>query len=199
MSRIASSSQLPTCLVGEQKIGKFMINYYYDNTNDLKPFTHQLEANDDTLPPDNALRIAPTFKEGYCPCEQDGKWIQVEDNREKTAYNIETKEAVEIDYLGQIKEGFTLLKPFEFCKWSGEEWVHDDEAEKEQMIKNNQALRNALLNEANDKIAILQDIIDLDMQENDEEAQLKKWKKYRILLTRLDTSGINVVFPSKPE
>ncbi|MCX8601446.1 MULTISPECIES: tail fiber assembly protein [unclassified Gilliamella] len=176
-----------------------MINYYYDNTNDLKPFTHQLEANDDTLPPDNALRLAPEFKDGLHPCENNGKWVLVEDNREKTAYNIETKEAVNIDYLGQIKEGFTLLEPFEFCKWNGEEWVHDEEAENEQMIKNNQALRNTLLNEANDKIAILQDIIDLDMQENDEEAQLKKWKKYRILLTRLDTSDINVVFPSKPE
>ena len=180
-----------------------MINYYFNNQfdkeNKFRPYTHSLEANDDTLPPDNALRIAPEKKDGFIPCEQDGKWIQVEDNREKTAYNIETKEAVEIDYLGQIKEGFTLLKPFEFCKWSGEEWVHDEEAEKEQMIKNNQALRNALLNEANDKIAILQDIIDLDMQENDEEAQLKKWKKYRILLTRLDTSDINVVFPIKPQ
>jgi hypothetical protein len=42
-----------------------MINYYFDNTNELKPFTHELEANDNTLPPDNALRVEPKFKDGY--------------------------------------------------------------------------------------------------------------------------------------
>jgi hypothetical protein len=63
----------------------------------------------------------------------------------------------------------------------------------------NQALKIALINEANEKIAILQDIIDLDMQESDEEAQLKAWKKYRILVTRVDASDVNAVFPKKPQ
>ncbi|MWN06300.1 tail fiber assembly protein [Gilliamella sp. Pas-s95] len=69
----------------------------------------------------------------------------------------------------------------------------------EQIIVQNQALKNSLINEANEKIAVLQDIIDLDMQEADEEAELKAWKKYRILLTRVDASDINAVFPAKPE
>ncbi|OCG35751.1 MULTISPECIES: tail fiber assembly protein [unclassified Gilliamella] len=178
-----------------------MINYYFDNTNELKPFTHELEANDDTLPPDNALRIAPEFKNGYCPCEQNGKWVLVEDHREKTVYNIDTKSAEKIDYLGKIKDGFTLLEPFEFCKWDikAKKWVLDEDAKNEHLIKNNQNLKNSLINEANEKIAILQDIIDLDMQEADEEAQLKSWKKYRILLTRVDASDINAIFPAKPE
>lgn len=176
-----------------------MINYYFDETDELKPFTHQLEANDDTLPPDNALRIAPTFKEGYCPCEQGGKWILIEDNREKNAYNIETKETVKIDYLGEIKQGFTLLEPFEFCKWDGGKWVKDKVAENNATIEHNQFKKNSLINEANEKIAIIQDVIDLDMQESNEEEQLKKWKKYRILLTRVDSSDVNAAFPEKPE
>ncbi|MCO6551484.1 MAG: tail fiber assembly protein [Gilliamella sp.] len=69
----------------------------------------------------------------------------------------------------------------------------------EQIIAQNQALKIALINEANEKIALLQDIIDLDMQEADEEEQLKSWKKYRILLTRVDASDINAVFPEKIE
>jgi hypothetical protein len=175
-----------------------MINYYFDNTNELKPFIHELEANNDTLPPDNALRIAPEFKDGYWPCEQNGSWILVEDNREKTVYNIETKESSIVDYFGKIKEGYTQLEPFEFCKWNGKKWVLDNDAKNKNIIKNNQLLKNSLLNDANEKIAILQDIIDLDMQEDDEEAQLKQWKKYRILLMRVDVSDINAVFPDKP-
>ena len=176
-----------------------MINYYFDNTNELKPFTHELEANTDTLPPDNALRIPPEFKDGHWPCEKNGKWILVEDHREKMVYNIETKSAEKIDYLGKIKEGYTELEPFEFCKWNGEKWVLDEDEQKEFKIKQNKMLKNSLLNEANENISILQDAIDLDMSEDGDEERLKLWKKYRVLLNRIDASDINVIFPEKPQ
>lgn len=68
----------------------------------------------------------------------------------------------------------------------------------EQIVSQNQTMKISLNNEVNEKIAILQDVIDLDMLEADEEAQLKQWKKYRILLTRIDASDVNAVFPEKP-
>jgi len=176
-----------------------MINYYFDNTNELKPFTHELEANDDTLPPDNALRIAPEFKDGHWPCEKNGEWIQIEDHRDKTVYNIETQEASKVDYLGPIKEGFTMMEPSQFSKWNGEKWVLDENEEKAFKIKQNKSLKNSLLNEANENISILQDAIDLDMSEDGDEERLKSWKKYRILLNRIDVSDINVIFPVKPQ
>lgn len=176
-----------------------MINYYFDNTNELKPYTHQLDANDDTLPPDNALRIAPEFKEGFYPCENNGKWVQVADHRGKTVYNTETKESFKIDYLGEIKAGFTLLEPFQFSKWNGEKWVLDENEEKAFKIKQNKSLKNSLLNEANENISILQDAIDLDMSEDGDEERLKLWKKYRVLLNRIDASDTNVIFPTKPQ
>jgi hypothetical protein len=68
-----------------------------------------------------------------------------------------------------------------------------------EIMEVNKSKKTLLINDANEKIAILQDIIDLDMQETDEEAQLKAWKKYRILLTRVDASDVNAVFPVKPQ
>ena len=68
----------------------------------------------------------------------------------------------------------------------------------EQIVSQNKTIKNSLISEANEKIAILQDIIDLDMCESNENEQLKQWKKYRILLTRVDASDVNVVFPEKP-
>lgn len=62
----------------------------------------------------------------------------------------------------------------------------------------NQSIKTALIDEANEKIAVLQDVIDLDMCESNENEQLKQWKKYRILLTRVDTSDVNALFPEKP-
>ena len=59
-------------------------------------------------------------------------------------------------------------------------------------------LKNSLLNEANENISILQDAIDLNMSENGDEDKLKAWKKYRVLLNRIDVSNIAVIFPEKP-
>ena len=176
-----------------------MINYYFDNTNEMRPYTHQLDANDDTLAPDNALRIAPEFKEGFYPCENNGKWVQVADHRGKTVYNTETKESFKIDYLGEIKAGFTLLEPFQFSKWDGKKWVLDEDEQNAFKIKQNKSLKNSLLNEANENISILQDAIDLEMSEDGDEEKLKAWKKYRVLLNRIDASDINVIFPEKPQ
>ena len=175
-----------------------MINYYFDNTNELKPYTHQLKANGDTLAPDNALRVEPKFKEGYWPCEKDGGWYLVEDHRGKTVYNIDTKESDKVDYLGEIKEGFTPLEPFQFSKWNGKKWVLDEDEQKAFKIKQNKAQKNLLLNEANENISILQDAIDLEMSEDGDEEKLKAWKKYRILLNKIDATDINVIFPEKP-
>ena len=179
-----------------------MINYYYDNTNEFRPFTHQLYANDNTMPPDNALRVAPEFRSGYYPCEKNGEWVLVEDHREKTAYDIETQEPVEIDYLGSVKTGYTLLAPFEFCKWEKNKWVLDVEAKNTAKIEQNTKNKNAYIADATTKIETLTDVIDdaieLEMLVSDIELQLKNWKKYRILLTLVDVSDINVTFPKQP-
>lgn len=69
---------------------------------------------------------------------------------------------------------------------------------KEDIIFNNKISKDNLIIEANEKIKILEDIIELKMQETNEEEQLKEWKRYRILLTRIDTNNIDIKFPSKP-
>ncbi|EOF5167250.1 tail fiber assembly protein, partial [Salmonella enterica] len=48
-----------------------------------------------------------------------------------------------------------------------------------------------------DKIAPLQDAVDLDEATDEEKARLLAWRKYRVLVNRVDTS--NPVWPDKPE
>ena len=45
-----------------------------------------------------------------------------------------------------------------------------------QIVSQNQVMKNSLINEDNEKIVVLQDIIDLDMQESNQEKQQKQWK-----------------------
>lgn len=132
--------------------------------------------------------------------EADQKWQHIEDHRGKTAYNTETRQPIEIDFIGDLPETLTLLEPkAEFDKWNGKKWVTDTEAQKEALIAeadNKKALR---LSEANGTITYLQDAVDVGLATEDETAALLEWKKYRVLLNRVDTSTApDIVWPVKP-
>lgn len=55
--------------------------------------------------------------------------------------------------------------------------------------------------EANLKIAVLQDAVDLGMATAEEEAALKSWKRYRVLLSRVqaDAKYPDVTLPQRPD
>ncbi|MEX9565385.1 tail fiber assembly protein [Morganella morganii] len=70
---------------------------------------------------------------------------------------------------------------------------------KEQHIAEAEAKKQSLLAEATDAIAPLQDAVDLDMATDEEVESLKEWKKYRVLLNRVNTSTApDVDWPVKP-
>lgn len=70
---------------------------------------------------------------------------------------------------------------------------------KEQLIVEAEQQKQALLSEANNAIAPLQDAVDLDMATDEEKAQVTAWKKYRVLLNRVDTSTApDIDWPEKP-
>ncbi|AJA44971.1 virus tail fiber assembly protein lambda gpK [Frischella perrara] len=91
---------------------------------------------------------------------------------------------------------------YQTCSYVDGEWVEDvtKKASYQQKIINmNKLAISSLLEEANNNISMLQDAIDLDMQEGNEEERIKEWKRYRILLTRIDVNNIvNIEYPEKP-
>ncbi|MBT0318351.1 tail fiber assembly protein, partial [Morganella morganii] len=174
--------------------------YYFNNTDKSHPFTVASEANKDSFPPDNALRTKPVFKDGFWPCEQDGKWTLVPDHRGTKVYDTATAQESEIKELGELPDGVTTIAPdVEFPKWNGKKWVTDKTAKKESEIAAAEAKKQYLLSEATDAIAPLQDAVDLDIATPEEEALLKEWKKYRVMLNRVDTSTApDIIWPVKP-
>lgn len=59
-----------------------------------------------------------------------------------------------------------------------------------------------LLNMASQKIAPLQDAVDIDEATNEEITKLREWKKYRVMLNRVESqSGFpkNIDWPLKPD
>ncbi|MDV2489137.1 hypothetical protein [Acinetobacter johnsonii] len=51
-------------------------------------------------------------------------WERHEDHRDKVVYSTLDRSESKVDYIGAIKEGFTLLKPIsEFDSWNGAAWI----------------------------------------------------------------------------
>ncbi|MGV3346432.1 tail fiber assembly protein [Enterobacteriaceae bacterium LUAb1] len=60
--------------------------------------------------------------------------------------------------------------------------------------------KSQLMLEASEQIGTLQDAVDLDMATDAEKLQLTAWKRYRVLLNRVDTSTApDIDWPEKPE
>ena len=99
--------------------------YKYDI--ETKEFTQELEINEaygTNLP--FTTTVAPLEpKVDFAIIFNDTKWEHIEDNRNKTVYNKETKEESKIDYLGKIKDDVTTLKPEQFDIWEVDKWVED--------------------------------------------------------------------------
>lgn len=72
---------------------------------------------------------------------------------------------------------------------------------KEQAIAEAGAQKDKLMSEASSIIAPLEDAAnpDINIATDDEKTQLVAWRKYRVLLSRIDTSlAPDIVWPSKP-
>ncbi|HHP3328820.1 TPA: tail fiber assembly protein [Salmonella enterica subsp. enterica serovar Muenchen] len=116
-------------------------------------------------------------------------WSLQEDHRGETVYDTTTGNQVYISELGPLPENVTSVSPDgEYQKWDGKAWVKDEAAEKAAQLRQAEETKSRLLQMASEKIAPLQDAVDLDEATDKEKASLLAWKKYRVQVNRVDTS-----------
>ncbi|EHR9833752.1 tail fiber assembly protein, partial [Salmonella enterica subsp. enterica serovar Manhattan] len=124
-------------------------------------------------------------------------WSLHEDHRGETVYDTTTGNQVYISELGPLPENVTSVSPDgEYQKWDGKVWVKDEAAEKAAQLRQAEETKNRLLQIASEKIAPLQDAVDLDEATDKEKASLLAWRKYRVQVNRVDT--LKPVWPEKP-
>ncbi|OVE00491.1 tail fiber assembly protein [Salmonella enterica subsp. enterica] len=74
--------------------------------------------------------------------------------------------------------------------------MNDEAAEAVARLREAEGTKNRLLQITSEKIAPLQDAVDLDEATNKEKASLLAWRKYRVQVNRVDT--LKPVWPEKP-
>ena len=75
----------------------------------------------------------------------------------------------------------------------------EPEIPQEELVAKALQLKSSLISEASQQISILQDAVDLDMATDEEKATLLVWKKYRVLLNRVDPNlAPDIDWPAHP-
>lgn len=163
-------------------------------------------AGDAYIPPHTGLpsyctdiepMVVPTGKVAIFNSSKSA-WSLVDDYRGKTVFDTATGSAMYITELGALPGNTTSIAPIgQYQKWNGKAWVKDEEAEKSAILAEATAQKNSLMQVANEKIATLQDSVELEMATDDEKTKLIDWKKYRVLLSRIDPAVGD--WPALPE
>ncbi|WP_227899103.1 tail fiber assembly protein, partial [Escherichia coli] len=160
----------------------------------IPPHTGLPANSTDIAPPDIPAGFVAVFN------SDEASWHLVEDHRGKTVYDVASGDALFISELGPLPKNVTWLSPEgEFQKWNGTAWVKDTEAEKLFRIREAEETKNNLMQVASEHIAPLQDAADLEIATEEEISLLEAWKKYRVLLNRVDTSTAqDIEWPALP-
>ena len=157
----------------------------------IPPHTGLPADSTDIAPPDIPAGFVAVFN------SDEASWHLVEDHRGKTVYDVTSGDALFISELGPLPENVTWLSPDgEFQKWNGTAWVKDAEVEKLFRIREAEEKKARLIQEATDNITILQDAVNFEMATDEDVSMLSSWKKYRVLVSRIDiNTAPDIVWP----
>ncbi|MQL46657.1 tail fiber assembly protein [Photorhabdus khanii] len=149
----------------------------------------------------DAPELPKSHDVAVCRSMDSKSWEILPDYRGKMAYNTLTQAQTEITEIGELPATLTFKKPdTDYDKWNGKEWVVDKDLLKSHQVNEAKQKQAALLQQANETLSLLQDSVDLEVATDSEKAALLEWKKYRVLLTRVDTSQApDVEWPEAPK
>lgn len=129
-------------------------------------------------------------------------WEQQEDHRGKTVWSTnDIKESI-IDYIGEIKPGFTSFPPStQFDKWNGDEWVTDAEAQRTAAITQAENERQRLLKRADAVMLDWRTELMLGEISDANREKLSAWLAYKNEVKAVDVTSDpeHVNWPVPPE
>ncbi|NHB96355.1 tail fiber assembly protein [Photorhabdus stackebrandtii] len=183
--------------------GNIIVFNYNASTREYLSSTDEYISIGVGLPANSCIDAPPDTKEGYIACRSSDltNWLIVPDYRGQIAYNTQTGKQQEIIEPGELPEILTFKQPAtDFDKWDGEKWVTDIEVQKASQIEQAEQQCATLRQQADEAMTLLQYAVETEMASEVEKALLLAWKKYVVLLSRVDVSfAPDINWPEKPE
>ena len=177
------------------------IIYNVDSKGEFLQATYQYLPIGVGLPANAYLEAPQSVKDNQAIIHDGQHWTYPSDYRGQTVYSIYTGEKLTITNVGDVPPDYTLLEPTsEFDSWDGEKWVLDTEKQHRYHVNLATKQKKLLLSEANEQIEYLTDAIDANIATDAEKNLLAEWKKYRVLLNRVDVNlAPNIEWIKKPQ
>lgn len=175
--------------------------YYFDHSTGEYTGWSEEFINIGVSMPGCSTDIAPREEvAGFAQVFTGQSWEGQEDHREKTVYSTSDRKSSVVDYIGPVREGFTLAAPStSYDKWNGEAWVKDVVALKAGQIADAEQQRRILLAEADQITADWRTELTLGIIDDGDKAKLTLWMKYIKAVKAVDTSTApDINWPARP-
>lgn len=131
--------------------------------------------------PGNATLIYPGEDiAGYVWVFDGSAWVSKEDHRDETVYSTATGVESAVDYIGDIKDGFTTNAPITpYDKWDGKKWVTDTDAQHTAAINRAENERQQLIKHADTVMLDWRTELMLGEISDNNRAKLSAWLAYK--------------------
>ena len=152
--------------------------------------------------PANAYLDAPkSVKDNQAIIHNGQQWTYPKDLRGTIIYSTETGAETTMQEVGEIPDGYTTSKPTsEFDSWDGKKWQLDVSKQHQYEVNQASAKKNQFIADATAQISYLQDAVESEIASKQETQLLAEWKKYRVLVNRIDIEQApNIDWPKQPK
>ena len=178
----------------------WVVVYNVDAKGEFLQATYQYLPIGVGLPANAYLEAPQSVKDNQAIIHDGQQWTYPKDLRGTKIYSIETGGETILQEVGEIPDGFTELKPTsEFDSWDGKKWQFDKNKQHQYEVNQASIKKNQLLSEAASQLSYLQDAVDSQIASEQEAQLLAEWKKYRVLVNRIDIDQApNIDWPNNP-
>ena len=179
----------------------WVVVYNVDAKGEFLQATYQYLPIGVGLPANAYLEAPQSVKDNQAIIHNGQQWTYPKDLRGTKIYSIETGGETILQEVGEIPDGFTELKPTsEFDSWDGEKWQFDKNKQHQYEVNQASIKKNQLLEKAASQLSYLQDAVDSQIASEQETQLLVEWKKYRVLVNRIDIElAPNIEWPNQPK
>ena len=179
----------------------WVVVYNVDAKGEFLQATYQYLPIGVGLPANAYLEAPQSVKDNQAIIHDGQQWTYPKDLRGTKIYSIETGGETILQEVGEIPDGFTELKPTsEFDSWDGKKWQFDKNKQHQYEVNQASIKKNQLLSEAASQLSYLQDAVDSQIASEQETQLLIEWKKYRVLVNRIDIElAPNIEWPNQPK
>ena len=175
--------------------------YNVDAKGELLQATYQYLPIGVGLPANAYLDAPKSVKDNQAIIHNGQQWTYPKDLRGTIIYSTETGVETTMQEVGEIPDGYTTSKPTsEFDSWDGKKWQLDVSKQHQYEVNQASAKKNQFIADATAQISYLQDAVESEIASEQETQLLAKWKKYRVLVNRIDIEQApNIDWPSQPK